>query len=262
MRLWLTRAIVLGGLLALGLLLRGALAPRGLAWIVDLLGGALGLAIGAELLLRGIRRRRERASWARWRAAVLDATPRPAAIEELTRAAVDAERAGARGRRRRVRLALALGELLLADGRSEAATAQLARVPLGGLEPAAAVLLRLARAQAYLHRGDAEGARAALSAIEPTLADPVLDASARLARAGLALTEGDAASAREAASAVRARAREGDDLFAEACLIEAAAERLLGHDRGAEAALDRLDAPTRARALALGPAAAREALDG
>lgn len=261
MKLWLVRAAVLAGLLALGALAWRLLEPIGLGWIVYLVLGLIAAVLGGELALRASRRRGERARWRRWKAALLDRGARASAIAQLTTELERARERGGRARLLQARLAIALAELLLADGRSEEATATLSRIPVASLDPGPAALVRLARAQAYLHRDDRDGARATLAALDERLDDPVLDASLVLARGALALVEDRVGEALEAAERVADLAAPGDELHAEAVVLAAAARCARGDD-DARGGLDELPDEARARARALAPGRARALLEG
>lgn len=253
MKLWLGRAAVFAGLLALAAVLRHFLAPLGLAWIVYVGLGLIFAVFGGELVRRAFRRGRERHDWARWRAALLEPEARADAEAELSTALERARLVGARTRLLQARLSIALGAIQLADDRSEDATETLAQLRVSGLEAGPAALVRLARAQAYLHRDDAEGARATLAALTGDL-DPVLDATRSATQAALALVEGDLTRAESLAADVAERSDPTDDLHADATVVLAAV-------RGDAGLLDPLPAESRARALALAAGTARARLE-
>ncbi|HJL15905.1 MAG TPA: hypothetical protein RMH99_09625 [Sandaracinaceae bacterium LLY-WYZ-13_1] len=261
MKVWITRAVVLLGLLAVGWVLDALLAPRGLRWIVWTLAAIVLGVFALELILRGRRRRRERADRARWRAAMEDPKARRAAIREL-RARIDAaRRLGPRLRVRHARLATTLAELHEAEGDGDAAVRVLARVPAEDLEPLQEAVIRLARAQAYLHGGDADGADATLGPLPGTTGEPAVDASLRLARAAVALERGEPDAALAVARDVADRAAAHDALFDEAKALEAACRDARGEPTEARAALDALDETGRRRLRRIGSARVRALLE-
>ncbi|MBX3271827.1 MAG: hypothetical protein KF729_16285 [Sandaracinaceae bacterium] len=256
MKTWLIRAAVLAGTLVLGAALHAALAPRNLAWVVYALGGGVVALVALEVGLRLSRRRRERADWARWRAALLDPPARRRAIGELRRAADRAARLGPRLAVRQARLAVALGELQLAEGRAEDALRALARVDVSLLDPLQATIVRVARLQAYLHHDDLDGASSTLAPLDGAQdLDPVLDATLALARGAVALEQGRTDDALAAARAVASRAEPHDEIWDEARALEAASLEASGAPW--RAVLASVEGSGRARLAALGSARVR-----
>ncbi|MGE0786713.1 MAG: hypothetical protein AB7S26_13660 [Sandaracinaceae bacterium] len=258
MRVWLIRlalfAIVLGGAAAM----YRWLAPYDLEIIPIALASFLLTPIVVELGARALRDRRSQADFRRWRDAVMDPERYEATRDEL-RAALADDRPRNSAEARRARLAICLAELELAHGSAEAASEALARVRLGGLSPGASALVRLARTAAYLHAGDVERARAGLAALDDP-GDPFLALARQLAEAGLALEEGDASRALTLATEALKRADPGDELFAEASVLAAAAELALDRSDDARARLALVPAPLLARARRLAPRSVRATL--
>ncbi len=256
MKTWLIRGAVVLGLLISGWVLRVLLEPLGYGWVVWVLAGLVGGFFVLELTLRARKRGTERADWARWRAALLDPPARRRAIAELRREGDRARRLGARLIVRQTRLAVALAELQLADGKADEAVRTLSRVDASLLDPPQAALLRVARVQAYLHDGDVDGAAATLAPLEgDTLGDAVVDATLALARGAVALEEGRVAEARAAAEAIVEAAEAHDELWDEAKALEAACLDAEGGDAGP--VILAIHEPGRARLAALGSARVR-----
>lgn len=262
MKIWITRAVVLAGLLLLGGVLDHFLAPRGLRWVLWLLAGILVAFFLLETALRVRKRRRERADARRWRAAMEDPSARRAAIRELRSRIDSTRRLGPRFRVRHARLATLLAELLEADGDGAAAVRVLAKVPASDLEPLQEAVVRQARAQAYLHLGDAEGAAATLKPLPASTGDAVLDASLALARASVALEAGRPEEARRTARAIAEEAAPHDELWDEALAIEAACLHEQGEAAAAAEVLARLEASARRRLARVGSARVRARLAG
>ena len=262
MRTWIGRALVVIGLLFFGWIGHFFLAPRGLAWIVRTVASVIGAFVALEVILRTRKRRKERADWARFEAAVTDPGSRREVIRELVR---EIDRARRFGPRVRHAPAGAEAELHLANDDAEKALQALAKVPVTELEPLPAAVVRCARAQAYLHAGDADGAHAALSPLGAELdaaaiGDPVLDATLALARGGLALERGDPDAALQAARSVTALAEPHDELWDEARALEAAALDAQGASDEAAERLGSIRATGRARLEAIGTARVRRLL--
>ncbi|MEZ4339763.1 MAG: hypothetical protein R3B82_24345 [Sandaracinaceae bacterium] len=260
MKTWLIRGAVVLGLLVFGWVLRVLLEPLGYGWVVWVLAGLVGAFFATEMILRTRKRSGERADWARWKAALLDPPARRKAIAELRRESDRARRLGPRLAVRQTRLAVALAELWLADGKSDEATRTLARADASRLEPLQAAILRIARVQAYLHGGDVDGAAATLAPLEgDTLGDAVVDATLTLARGAVALEEGRLDEARAAAEAIVEAAEPHDELWDEAKALEAACRDAEGGDPND--ALEAIRPPGRRRLAALGSARVRRLLE-
>jgi hypothetical protein len=255
---FITRAVVLVGLLLFGWVLDHFLEPLGLRWVVWTLAGVVVAFFLLETGLRARKRARERADWRRWRAAMDDPNARRAAIREL-RSRIDAtRRLGRRFRVRHARLATTLAELHEADGDGEAAVKVLAKVPATELEPLQEAVVRHARAQAYLHAGDPEGAAATLKPLPESTGDAVLDASLTLVRGAVALEESRVDDALSAAREIAAKAEPHDELWDEATALEAACLHEQGDEDAAREALARLEEAGRRRLARVGSARVRD----
>lgn len=260
MKTWIVRGATLLGALVFGWVLYVLLEPRGYAWVVWTLGCfVLGFFV-TEMVLRTRKRSGERADWARWKAALLDPPARRRAIGELRRAQDRARRLGPRLAIRQARVAVALAELELADGKDDAAIRTLSKVDVSLLDPLQAVILRVARAQAYLHGGDVDGAASTLIPLEgETTGDAVLDASLALARGAVALEEGRLDEARAAAAAIVDAAEPHDELWDEAKALEAACLAASGAPHAAS--LEAIQEAGRRRLAALGSARVRALIE-
>lgn len=259
MKTWIIRGLTLLGTLAFGSTLHFFLEPIGYAWVVWTLGAIALCFFALEIGLQQYKRFGERASWERWRGALLDPPARKRALDELRRELARAKRLGPRLRVKQARLSVVRAELQLAEGMSRDAIATLAAIDVNQLEPLQAAAVRLARTQAYLHLGDIDGAAATLSPLAgERTGDAVIDASLKLAFGAVALEEGRTDDAGAAAREIVEIAEEHDELWDEAKALEAAC--LEQRDEPHRETLRAIRAPGRARLLALGSRRLREML--
>jgi len=249
---------MLAGLGLAGWVLHFFLAPRGLEWVVWLLGGLIAAFFALELVLRARRRSADAGDLTRWSSAQSDPSARREAIRQLRSRIDRARRFGPRLALEHARLATVLAELLEADGRPEQAIATLAKVPVDSLDAVQSAVVRHARAQAYLAAGDVDGAENALAIAPARTGEDVLDASLALARAWVALARSRIDEAERSGRAIAEAAEEGDELHDEALAILAACAVTRGRKDEGRATWARIDAEGRARLERLGPALLRE----
>lgn len=203
------------------------LEPRGYGW------GALVIGIGLVGLFSLLAYRRQTAisakykAEARWAAALLQGSLRPAALREVTAALEEAKSQGVKGRAEQIRLSVCLAELLEADAQVQEAEAVLRGFDLSITPVEDAVAIRHALAVISLRAERPEAAYEILHG-RPRCADRHLEMRLDLVEASARVEMGFAEEALEVAAAIR-RAAGGDEaLLTEARITRAVALHAMG----------------------------------